>query len=54
MCSMSTHIGVCIAVYFDIYSVSYRVSRLDCGLDTAAFSEVLWLLERTDLFVFST
>lgn len=29
MCRMSTHTGVCIAMYLDIYGVSYRVSRRD-------------------------
>lgn len=51
---MSTHSGVCIAMYLDIYSVSYRVSRRDGGLDTTALSEVLWLPQCTDVFVFST
>lgn len=51
---MSTHTGVCLAMYLDIYSVSYRVSGRDGGLDTAALSEVLRLLQCTDVFVFST
>ncbi len=55
---MSTHTGVCIAMYLDIYSVSYRVSRRDGGLAKTRFcgalSEVLWLLQCTDVFVFST
>lgn len=52
------HSGVCIAMYLDIYSNAYRVSQRDSGLmqiwaDPAALSEVLWLLQCTDMFVFS-
>lgn len=51
---MCTHTGVCIAMYLDIYSVSYRVSRRHGGLVKSWLSEVLWLLRREDVFVFST
>lgn len=45
---------VYIAMYLDIYSVSYRVSLHDCGPHPAALSEVLWLQQCADVFAFST